>query len=65
MTEYDPYRKCHSCGFRGYMDRWFTKSVYPFLISFILLILGLIPGILFIAWNRHKLICPECGSIRE
>jgi hypothetical protein len=47
------------------MDMWFKKSVYPLLISFILLLLGLIPGIVFIALNRNKLICPQCGSIRK
>jgi hypothetical protein len=62
---YDSFRKCHSCGFNGYMDRWFTKSVYPFLIASILLLLGFIPGIVFIAVNKNKLKCPECGVLRN
>jgi len=65
MAEYDLYRKCKYCGFKGYMDRWFSIRVYPLVISFILLLCGLIPGILFIALNRNKLICPQCGSIKQ
>ena len=65
MRVFNPYRKCRFCGFKGFMDMWFSKSVYPLLISFILLFLGLIPGILFIALNRNKLICPQCRSVRK
>jgi hypothetical protein len=65
MAEYDTYRKCRSCGYSGYMDLWFKKSFYSRLIAFILLLSGLVPGIVFIVWNRHKLICPNCGKIRN
>lgn len=65
MIVFDTYRKCHFCGYSGYMDRWLTNSVYPLVISFVLLLLGLIPGILFIAWSWRKLMCPNCGKIRN
>ena len=65
MAEYDTYRKCRSCGFIGYMDRWIAKRIYPHLIALVLLLFGLVPGILFMYWNRHKLICPGCRKIRN
>jgi hypothetical protein len=65
MVIYDTYRKCRICGFNGYMDMWIIKSIYPHLIALALLLLGVIPGILFMIVNRHKLICPDCRSIRN
>ena len=65
MAEQDTYRTCRSCGFNGYMDRWFKKRIKPRLITFVLLLPGLIPGILFYVWGRRKLICPNCGEIQK
>jgi hypothetical protein len=61
---FDKFRNCRVCGFRGYMDWWYRKSLYPLAVSALLLLLGVIPGVVFIARNRRKLICPHCGAIR-
>lgn len=65
MIIYDTYRKCRVCGFSGYMDMWITKSIRPHLIALALLLLGVVPGIMFMYLNRHKLRCPNCKSIRN
>jgi hypothetical protein len=62
---YDSYRKFRSCGYSGYVGRWFTRIVYPVLIASILLLLGLIPGILFTSWGRHTQKCPDGGMTRD
>jgi len=65
MVIYDTFRKCRVCGFSGYMDIWIKKSIYPHLIALVLLLLGLVPGILFMYFNRLKLRCPGCKHIRN
>jgi hypothetical protein len=65
MAMQDTYRTCRFCGFNGYMDLWIKKRIYPHVIALLLLLLGLIPGIIFMVRNRYTLICPHCGKNRD
>lgn len=64
MHQLDTYRTCRSCGFVGYMDPW-NKSVVAQCAAVILLLLGVIPGLLFVLWSSRKLKCPGCGKVRN
>lgn len=58
-------RKCKSCGFRGYMLRWISNSTFALVLLCILLFLGVIPGLIFLALKWDRLVCPECGVVRD
>jgi hypothetical protein len=65
MPMFDPYRRCRCCGFNGYMTRWYRARFYPFLITLILLVCGIVPGMIYYAVNMGKLECPKCGHTRK
>lgn len=59
----NPGRKCLVCGFEGPMETWLRNYSLPQLITLILLLFYLIPGIIFIAWGWGKCKCPRCGAL--
>jgi len=46
------------------MDSWLGTHIYPKLIAFALLLTGVIPGLIFLAWSKDKLSCPSCGLVK-
>lgn len=62
---FDEYRTCKKCGYNGYMIRWIKTDISPHLTALLLLLLGVVPGIIYMIVNWYKLKCPECGTIRK
>jgi len=56
-------RKCLACGQELEMKTWISNYNAPKLIIFIGLLLGYIPGLIFLAFNWGKYKCPSCGEI--
>lgn len=56
-------RRCRICGFEGEMKTWLSNYSVPLLVTFILLLFYLIPGIIFIAWGWGKFKCPKCKAL--
>lgn len=48
-----------NCGFRGYGKSSGGASGCIFLL---LLMLGIIPGLIYLMWPRNGVICPHCGN---
>lgn len=55
--------KCLSCGYIGNMNTWLSNHGLPILISITLLLIGILPGIIFIAWAWGKRKCASCGAL--
>jgi len=64
MNRMDTFRKCRSCGYRGYMDAWLSSYIYPKLLAFALFLFGGVPGVVFLVWSWNKLRCPSCGQVK-
>lgn len=56
-------RECLTCGYKGYMKTWLGNHSGPQIITLILCLFYLIPGIIFIAWGWGKYKCPKCGAL--
>lgn len=56
-------RKCLVCNYEGEMRTWLMNSNKAQIIALLLLILGIIPGLIFIAWVWGKFKCPKCGTL--
>lgn len=56
-------RKCLACGHEGEMKTWISHYNVPKLIAVTGLLLGYIPGLIFLAMYWGKFKCPNCGSI--
>jgi hypothetical protein len=56
-------RKCLVCQYEGEMKTWISHFIAPKLYVFLGLLLGYVPGLIFIVfyWGKYK--CPSCGSV--
>lgn len=59
------WRCCLECGFTGEMKTWLRNYNAPQLIALLLLLLYVVPGLIFIAWNWGKYKCPRCGALGQ
>lgn len=57
-----PEIKCKDCGFRG--KALVLENERSAVVLFVLLVLGLIPGLIYMFFVPAKRICPNCGSAR-
>lgn len=47
------------------MGRWLRSSRKAQVAAVVLLVLGGVPGLIFLSWGWGKRVCPRCGSIRN
>ena len=59
----DSNRQCLVCSYKGYMKTWLGNYSLPQLVTLILLLAYVVPGVLFILWGWGKYKCPKCGSV--
>ena len=55
-------RRCFKCGHIGSMEPYLQYNK-PFLLSFVLLCIGLIPGLWYLRRIKKKYICSGCNKI--
>lgn len=58
-------RQCLTCNYQGTMKTWLSNYSFPQLVTLILLLLYLVPGLIFIAWGWGKYKCPRCGALAK
>lgn len=58
-------RRCLVCDYSGEMKTWLRNYNLPQLITIVLLLFYLVPGIIFIAWGWGKYKCPKCGALAK
>lgn len=56
-------RKCLACGHEGEMKTWLSHYTAPKCLVVAGLLLGYIPGLIFIAYYWGKFKCPGCGAV--
>lgn len=54
-------RRCFKCGHIGTMEPYLQNNL-PFILSFVLLSAGLIPGLWYLRRIKKKYICGSCGK---
>lgn len=57
--------RCRACRYEGTMGRWLRSSRKAQVAAVVLLVLGGVPGLIFLSWGWGKRVCPRCGSIRN
>lgn len=58
-------RRCLICSYDGTMKTWLRNYSQPQFIAFLLLLLWVLPGLIFIAWGWGKYKCPKCGALAK
>ncbi|CAB5507887.1 hypothetical protein [uncultured Gammaproteobacteria bacterium] len=55
--------KCINCGYQGKMKTWLGNYMAPQVITLLLLLFYIVPGIIYmiVFWNKNK--CPKCGAV--
>lgn len=55
--------RCPNCGYEG-KGKKLGSSCLDLLVAIFLLCLGILPGIIYLAWQHgkaHRIVCPACG----
>lgn len=55
--------RCLACGYRGPMST-VLKTTRGGLLSLLLLLAMLVPGVLYIVWRWNAPVCPRCGAVK-
>lgn len=56
---------CTRCGYAGPLQAWLKHERQPKFIALLGFWLGILPGLLFLAWSWEKYKCPSCGALQD
>lgn len=56
--------RCLACDYRGPMST-VLQTTRGGLLSLLLLLAMLVPGVLYIVWRWNAPVCPRCGAIKQ